>query len=147
MLHLADKTLRILSMLLSLSLSYIAYAVNLLTSKHVNQPTNHGALGHLLYSIMCCVGLHLIVYLWCHLICSQMSSISSYLVIEPSDLIDAHATLGQSILQVALYTYYCMVSEGTECLTVLFLKLSILNSWFQVSDWSILYKISHQLFN
>ena len=54
-----------------------------------------------------------------------MSSISSYLVIEPSDLIDAHATLGQSILQVALYTYYCMVSVGTECLTVPFLKLSI----------------------
>ena len=76
-----------------------------------------------------------------------MSSISSYLVIEPSDLKDAHATLGQSILQVALYTYYCMVSVGTECLTVPFLKLSILNSWFQVSDWSILYKISHQLFN
>ena len=76
-----------------------------------------------------------------------MSSISSYLVIGPSDLIDVHATLGQIILQVALYTYYCIISVGTECLTVPFLKLSILNTWFQVSDWSILYKISHQLFN
>ena len=109
MLHLADITLGLLSMLIFLSLFCIAYAIILL-KKQTNQPR---AIGHLLYSVTYYAGFHLIVYLWCHLICSKMPSISSYLVIGPSDLINAYATFRSEHLTGC--TLHLLVHHISNC--------------------------------